>query len=196
MLASVCKCFVVRWRRQPAFLGISSPGDLIGLHTYARVRVRACLVLVQAHAACLQRRARATRRPARRWHRHGAAGWATLGAGGGLALATCLQSELWRTWRQRLARILLTPDYKRVKHQSPPPPSALLCSGFCSQLRAHTGARPSVRLFVGPELARCVHYLTKICFDLQRGLLARLELQIFRFETNKFKCRGSIRLFV
>jgi len=43
MLASICKHFVVRSRRQPAFLGISFPGDLIGLHTYARVRVWACL---------------------------------------------------------------------------------------------------------------------------------------------------------
>jgi hypothetical protein len=32
-------CGSARARRQPAFLGISSPGDLIGLHTYARVRV-------------------------------------------------------------------------------------------------------------------------------------------------------------
>jgi hypothetical protein len=43
MFASICERFVVRSRRQPAFLGISSPVDLIGLHTYARVRVRACL---------------------------------------------------------------------------------------------------------------------------------------------------------
>ena len=31
--------FLIRSRRQPAFLGISSPENLIGLHTYARVRV-------------------------------------------------------------------------------------------------------------------------------------------------------------
>ena len=54
------------------------------------------LVFVQAHTACLQRRARATRRPARRWYRHGAAGWAAFGAGDGLALATaqiCVRTE-------------------------------------------------------------------------------------------------------
>jgi hypothetical protein len=86
MLGSICKRFVVRSSRQPAFLRISSPGDIIRLHTYV------CeLVLVQAHKACLQRLARATRRPARRWYRHGAAGWAALEAGDGLALTTCLQ---------------------------------------------------------------------------------------------------------
>jgi hypothetical protein len=30
-------------------------------------------------------------------------------------------------------------------------------TSFEEKLRAHTGARPSVRLCVGPELARCVH---------------------------------------
>jgi hypothetical protein len=35
----------------------------------------------------------------------------------------------------------------------------LPCSAafFEEELRAHTGARPSVRLRVGPELSRCVH---------------------------------------
>jgi hypothetical protein len=35
-----------------------------------------------------------------------------------------------------------------------PPCSAAF---FEEELRAHTGARPSVRLRVGPELSRCVH---------------------------------------
>jgi len=39
MLSSIFNRFVVRSRRQPAFLGISYPGDLIGLHTFERVRV-------------------------------------------------------------------------------------------------------------------------------------------------------------
>ena len=79
--------------------GFLLPGISLGC---TRTHVCVCeLVLVQAHTACLQRRARATRRPARRWYRHGAAGWAALGAGDGLALTTCLQSALWRTWRHK-----------------------------------------------------------------------------------------------
>ena len=79
--------------------GFLLPGISLGC---TRTHVCVCeLVLVQAHTACLQRRARATRRPARRWYRHGAAGWAALGADDGLALTTCLQSALWRTWRQK-----------------------------------------------------------------------------------------------
>ena len=82
------------------FSGFLLPGISLG---YTRTYVCVCeLVLVQAQTACLQRRARATRRPARRWYRHGAAGWAALGAGDGLALTTSLQSALWRTWRQKL----------------------------------------------------------------------------------------------
>jgi len=78
--------------------GFLLPGISLGC---TRTHVCVCeLVLVQARTACLQRRTRATRRPARRWYRHGAAGWAALGAGDGLALTTCLQSALWRTWRQ------------------------------------------------------------------------------------------------
>jgi hypothetical protein len=47
-----------------------------------RTHVCVCeLVLVPAHTACLQRRARATRRPARRWYR-----WAALGGGRWLGL--------------------------------------------------------------------------------------------------------------
>jgi hypothetical protein len=79
--------------------GFLLPGISLGC---TRTHVCVCeLVLVQAHTACLQRRARATRRPARRWYRHGAAGWAALGADDGLALTTCLQSALWRTWRHK-----------------------------------------------------------------------------------------------
>jgi hypothetical protein len=37
-----------------------------------------------------------------------------------------------------------------------------LCSAASFEVNSepHTGARPSVRLCVGPELARCVHYCT------------------------------------
>jgi hypothetical protein len=83
-----------------------NPGFLLTRISLGCTRKHVCvceLVLVQAHKACLQRRARATRRPARRWYRHGAAGWAALGAGDGLALTTCLQSALWRTWRQNVS---------------------------------------------------------------------------------------------
>jgi hypothetical protein len=82
--------------------GFLLPGISLGC---TRTHVCVCeLVLEQPQTACFQRRARATRRPARRWHRHGAAGWAALGAGAGLALATCLKSALWRTWRQMRRR--------------------------------------------------------------------------------------------
>jgi hypothetical protein len=39
-------------------------------------------------------------------------------------------------------------------HHLPPPGSA---ASLEVNLEPHTGARPSVRLCVGPELARCVH---------------------------------------
>ena len=64
--------------------GFLLPGILLG---FTRTHVCVCeLVLVQAYTACLQRRARATRRPARGWYRHGAAGWAALGGGRWLGL--------------------------------------------------------------------------------------------------------------
>jgi hypothetical protein len=39
---------------------------------------------------------------------------------------------------------------------SPPPPPCSVAS-FVVNSELHTGARPSVRLCVGPELVRCVH---------------------------------------
>jgi hypothetical protein len=69
--------------------GFLLPGISLG---YTRTHVCVCeLVLVHAHTACLQRRARATRRPARRWYRHGAAGWAALGGGRWLGLDHLLE---------------------------------------------------------------------------------------------------------
>jgi hypothetical protein len=55
--------------------------------------------------------------------------------------------------------MLLTPHYKSAKHQffSPPPPPCSVAS-FEVNSGPHNGARPSVRLCVGPELARCVHF--------------------------------------
>jgi hypothetical protein len=41
------------------------------------------------------------------------------------------------------------------EHHRHPPCSAAF---FLVNSEHHTGARPSVRLCVGPELARCVHY--------------------------------------
>jgi hypothetical protein len=76
-------------------------------------------------------------------------------AGRNLVNHTCGQNGPKAT-TERLTRILPTPHYKRAKHQffSPPPCSV---AAFLVNSEPHTGARPSVRLCVGPELARCVH---------------------------------------
>ena len=39
-------------------------------------------------------------------------------------------------------------------------------AAFVVNSELHTGARPSVRLCVGPELARCVHMLLSLCYLL------------------------------
>jgi hypothetical protein len=44
----------------------------------------------------------------------------------------------------------------------------------------HTGARPSVRLCVGPELARCVHKKSKWCFMLVKNLGGLLKLHLIK----------------
>ena len=75
--ASICKRFVVRSRGSLLSSGFLLPGISLGC---TRTHVCVCeLALVQAHTARLQQRARATRRPARRWYRHGAAGGPPLG---------------------------------------------------------------------------------------------------------------------
>jgi hypothetical protein len=43
------------------------------------------------------------------------------------------------------------------KLSTSPSDFSLYFSRFCSKLRAHTGARSSIRFCVGPELAPCVH---------------------------------------
>jgi hypothetical protein len=60
-----------------------------------------------------------------------------------------------------LTPALLTPHYKSAKHQffSPPLPPHMPCSvaALVVNSEPHNGARPSVRLCMGPELARCVN---------------------------------------
>jgi hypothetical protein len=46
-------------------------------------------------------------------------------------------------------------DYTRAGHEFCL--TSLLCSGFVVNSDSLTETRPSVRVYVGPELARCVH---------------------------------------
>jgi hypothetical protein len=61
-----------------------------------------------------------------------------------------------------------------------PPYSA---ASFEVNLESHTGARPSVRLCVGPELARCVHYKSSI---------SRLHKSTIRVSYEGFKVGTSL----
>jgi hypothetical protein len=59
-----------------------------------------------------------------------------------------------------LRRTMIAAANKDMSTTFTPPCSA---ASFEVNSEHHTGARPSVRLCVGPELARCVHYTPRLC---------------------------------
>jgi hypothetical protein len=55
-----------------------------------------------------------------------------------------------------------------------------LCSAALFEVNSepHTGARPSARLCVGPELARCAHYLSRIhLVQAKTGLVRKVRFK-------------------
>jgi hypothetical protein len=69
-----------------------------------------------------------------------------------------------------------------------PPCSA---ASFEVNSEPHTGARPSVRLCVGPELARCVHH--QVAMENKRGLWRKLTDVLRRIDQD-IATRAAVRI--
>ena len=88
--------------------------------------------------------------------------------------ATCLYAHLYMVYRN-LYKII---DGTSSNFAYPP------CSAASFELNSepHTGARPSVRLCVGPELARCVH--NKVARRVSLTSLLYISKRVFHIDPN------------